>query len=605
MIQFEILRPWAFLFLIPLLGLCLFQNRILHMWRGVIDERLVNELLVKQTNKRNASSILFALSLFCSVIAMAGIQFREIDVSLYKPKTPVVLLLDLSLSMRAKDVSPNRFNAAVFKTYDLLKALNGYPVGLVVFSNEPYIIAPTTTDSSVIEKHMPLMNFNLMPAQGTVLHRAIDEAARLIRTTGAENGDIFLLSDGGEEREDLDERTVQAAERLAKNGGRLFVLGIGTREGGVLTDRNDKLITDELNAPVRHQLRDEFLKNLASIGKGAYASVSPSSNEDIQFLLEVQKRIYVQTQKTDYTGKTVLDEGFWFLLPLLILFPVFFVQGRLGVIAFLLCLPAFPAKATVSFADLFTSSYDKIMRRIDNREFQEAQQEALKTKDFDVIYNIGTTFIHKGKYKNAVDVLTVAVSLNPENENAAVNLEIAQKLLKQEEQGNGGDSGFGGKDGQNKERSGESGDSDNGEREEIIPEGEDEAEPDEKEGEGKSENKKGEQNKSNRKETEKESKTGADTQSGSKQKGDAKQTEETDKNQNDGRKTSDNDSSGNSTERQKENQNDSTPDGEGKPLDNTLKRIQEDPAALLKHKINTLYNSKRYENDGTQGVPPW
>lgn len=606
MTNFEILRPYAFLFLIPLLFLCVFQSRILHKWKDVIDPRLTDALLVKRTDRKRRiqAGILMFAAFACAVFAMAGIKVREIDGSLYRPTTPAILMLDLSQSMRAKDVPPSRFSAAIFKTYDLLKELNGLPVGLIVFSAEPYVITPATTDSSVIEKHLPLMNFNLMPSQGTVYHRAIDEALKLLKSTGASSGDVFLLTDGGEDNEDLEKMALQSAKALSKNGGRLFVLGFGTQDGAFLTDKNDRLMKDVMSRPVKHAIREDFLKKLASAGKGAYASVSPHSNEDVLFLIQAQKRTYLQTQKTDFTGKTAVDEGYWFLLPLLILFPFFLVRGRLGVIAFLLCFPAFSARADGgALRRFFIFPYDEIQAKIERMDFDGAQAASLKTNDFDIIYNTGTTFIYKGKYQNAADTLSVAVRLKPDDENAAVNYEIALRLLKQKNQGDGGDNGSGGERGQNDDEKGKQGDADNGERPEQQDGSDDQADNDNTKNGGNIAKGAGDTHGKSGQPDAAKARKDAESQDGGIGDDNARENKENNENQQD----KGNSSSNSSTDELQDNavSANSEQSGGDKPSDRTLKRVREDPAALLKYKINAVYSAGRYQDEDIGEVEPW
>lgn len=597
MTNFEFLRPYAFLFLIPVFFLCVFQSRILHKWKDVIDPRLTDALLVKRTDKKRRiqSGILMFAAFLSTVVAMAGVTVREIDGSLYKPTAPAVLMLDLSLSMRAKDVPPNRFSTAIFKTYDLLKELNGLPVGLIVFSAEPFVISPATTDASVLEKHLPLLNFNLMPTQGTVYHRAIDEALKLLKSTGASSGDVFLLTDGGEGDENLENAALQSAKALSENGGRLFVLGLGTQEGAFLTDKNDRLVKDIMAHPVKHAIREDFLKNLASVGKGAYASVSPHSNADVQFLTRAQKRAYLQTQKTDFTGKNAVDEGYWFLLPTLLLFPLFMVRGRLGVIAFLLCFPAFSANAQSGVLHrLFAFPYDEIQAQIERADFDGAQAASLKTNDFNIIYNVGTTFIYKGKYQNAADTLSVAARLKPNDENAAVNYEIARRLLKQKNQGDGGDRGSGGEHGQNEDEKGNKGGADNGERPDLQDGADDRANED------KTQN--GDVSAAGQNQEKQRAK--AENARGSDGGTDANKNEESNKNQQDKENSSSNENA--------DGQDGEPPPGDAQnqeggdtPTDRDLKRVREDPAALLKYKINAVFNSNRYKNERIGEVLPW
>lgn len=426
--EIAVLRPWAFWFLIPAVLFCLLRLKEVKAWFGVIDAHLLESLLMRFSVRLRSVFSFLAVFLICfsAVFALAGVSFRNKEAPLYTPKSPVIIALDLSLSMRVNDVAPNRFSRAVFKTYDLLKMLEGIPSGLVVFTDEPYQIVPATTDRGVAEAVLPLLNFNLMPSQGTRIDRALDEAVSMIEASGAVSGDVFLMTDGAEGAIGLQDKASAAAARLSEKGGRLFVLGVGTTKGGPLLKKENDPFLDRLGNPVHHRLKEAFLKELAVAGGGAYASVS-ADGSDMAFLHNAYGRLFADSEKADLTDKEKkADEGYWFLIPPLLAFPFLFLKGRFLAVLLLFSF-SFPACAA-PVSDWFLNPAAKADADFSKGDKEAAVKAALASGSFTMLYNIGTRLIYDQNYSQAIELLEKAVERRPENEDAQINLEIARRL---------------------------------------------------------------------------------------------------------------------------------------------------------------------------------
>ena len=424
--EIEVLRPWGFLFLLPAVLFCFFRFRAVQAWLGVIDTHLLDKLLVKTSVRlKKRLSVLLAVSgAFLLTFALAGVSFKKTKAPLYHPASPAVIVLDMSLSMKAKDVSPNRFSRAVFKVYDLLDELKGIPVSLIVFTDEPYLLIPSTTDKNVIETVLPLLSFSLMPSQGSRTDRAIAEALRSIRETGASFGDIFLITDGGNEAYEIQDRTDELVRFAASQGTRLFILGVGTPQGGRLLEKEDVPVLDALGNPVVHRLQEDYLKRLSVLGAGQYVRVR-TDNSDVDMLVKNVLNRWFATKKSDIGDSSATDGGYWFLIVPLMMFPFLFRKGRFFIIAGLM-LFSFPAKADIW--NYFLSPSGNAMRRLDLNEPEKAIETALQSGNFKALYNVGTRLIFLQKYPEAIELLEKAVSLRPNDENAQINLEIARRL---------------------------------------------------------------------------------------------------------------------------------------------------------------------------------
>lgn len=429
------LRPWAFWFLIPSLLFCFRAFGTSEAWGRAVDSHLLPFLSRGRSGQKRILPILSFFASICAVLAMVGVGVQRTNGTLYAPKTPVMIMADLSLSMRAKDVFPNRFSALQFKSYDILNGLKGMPVGFGIFANEPYSLLPTTTDKSVIENILPLLNFDLVPAQGSRIDRALEEAVRMLKSTGAKGGDIFLLTDGGEEVLAQQDDALKTAASFAKSGGRLFVLGIGTTAGAPLMQKDDTPITDRLGNPVHHRLKEEFLKKLALKGNGAYASVS-ADGSDTAFLMRSYARLFQDADASEINVKNdprTTDIGWMFLFPALLVFP--FLAGR-GALSVLLIFGFFSVPANAS--DLFLNAPARAEKALKSGDVSKALRIARDAEDFKTYYNTGTRLIRMENYDAAVEMLKAAVFENPNSEDAQINLEIAERLRNREPPPDGG-----------------------------------------------------------------------------------------------------------------------------------------------------------------------
>lgn len=443
--ELVVLRPWAFVFILPAVLYCFFNHRPVRAWIGVIDARLLPVLSVRAGSRfrKNAAFVLSFTAALCVVCALAGVCLKRTDTPLYHPKSPAVIVLDMSLSMKARDVEPNRFSRAVFKVYDLLDELRGVPTALIVFTDEPYPLISATTQKEAVEAILPLLNFSLMPSQGSRTDRALDQAVKAIEQTGAAYGDIFLVTDGGDDVFDIQDAALDIVRRAVKKGTRLFVLGVGTPAGAVLPAEDGRNILDALGNPVMHRLREDFLRRLAVAGNGEYARVR-SDGDDVKSLMRAKN---VQAgRKSDLTDtKREADAGYLFLLPVVALFPFVFRRGLFPVLLMLWATPA----AAASFQELFLSPSAAAAYFLNRGEQVKAVEIAEKSDDFTALYNTGTRLISLQNFAAAQMLLEKAVLKRPDDENAQINLEIAKRLNK-----NPPSDGEGDNDAQNPDQSG-------------------------------------------------------------------------------------------------------------------------------------------------------
>jgi Ca-activated chloride channel family protein len=224
-------------------------------------------------------SALWALLIF----AMAGPRWDYEDVHLFYPGNNLLILLDISRSMEADDVAPSRLGRARQEIQDLILQNRQVRLGLIAFASVPHVISPITEDTSTILNSLPALSPELARLQGSRLLQALDRAESLLGSLPEDSArSILLISDGDFDEPDL----IPRVEKLAKQGIRLHVLGIGTKEGARVPAPQGGWIRDRSGQPVQSALNEALLEDLARAGRGSY-QLADYRDDDTKKILEV------------------------------------------------------------------------------------------------------------------------------------------------------------------------------------------------------------------------------------------------------------------------------------------------------------------------------
>lgn len=195
----HLMRPgWLFL-LLPalLLALWLWRRRASSGgWSDAIDPALLPYLLSERAGRRRRNYLpwLF-LAWLLAVIAAAGPSTQKIPQPIHQTQDALVLVLDLSYSMKATDLAPSRLDRARQKILDLLAARKEGQTGLVAFAGDAHVVTPLTDDNPTIANLLPALSPDMMPLAGSDAAAAIALARELLHSAGISNGRILLLTD--------------------------------------------------------------------------------------------------------------------------------------------------------------------------------------------------------------------------------------------------------------------------------------------------------------------------------------------------------------------------------------------------------------------------
>ncbi len=255
-----------------------------------------------------------------AVLAMAGPRWDFTDVQFFRPEGNLVVLIDISRSMKVNDVRPSRLARARQELEDLIRQSQGIRIGLIAFASVAHVISPITEDTPSIRRVLPALSTDLGTLQGSRLSSAIERGRQLIASQpGSEHNAFLLISDGDFAEPGLDGEI----KELAETGIQLHVLGIGTSEGGWVPGPNERTLVDMNRNPVLSRLNEPALQSLASAGQGIYQLADYHDSDTNKILSHVIKQTTFHSESTSQTR--IWHEQFYLLvfIILLLLVPQF------------------------------------------------------------------------------------------------------------------------------------------------------------------------------------------------------------------------------------------------------------------------------------------
>ncbi len=261
------------------------------------------------------------------VIAAANPQVGTKMAEVKQTGIDVFILLDVSYSMIAEDIKPNRLEKAKYQISNLIQKLRGDRIGLIIFAGEAYIQFPLTTDYSAANLFLSAVDENSVPQQGTAVAAAINMANRSFDSLNTEKV-IVIISDGEDHEGDLD----AAIKDADAKGVKIYTIGLGSPDGAPIPvyDLRGRMMgfkKDNGGNTVLTKLDEETLRQIASDGKGKYFR---GTNYD-----DYLDRIYdelSELEQTEYGVKKVTDyedRFYYFLFPAIILLILeFFISDK-------------------------------------------------------------------------------------------------------------------------------------------------------------------------------------------------------------------------------------------------------------------------------------
>lgn len=219
---------------------------------------------------RSAKHWLFAIAIVLCLAALArpqaGFRWQEVK----RKGIDILFAVDTSKSMLAQDVNPDRLTRAKLAVSDLVEKLEGDRVGLIAFAGSSFLQCPLTLDYDAFRQSLDALDTSIIPKGGTDISAAIKEAGEAFSLGGQNHKILVILTDG----EDLESNGIAAAKEAARDGMRIFTVGVGSSAGELIPIPKESggvdFLKDERGQPVKSKLDDATLRKIAEETGGAY-----------------------------------------------------------------------------------------------------------------------------------------------------------------------------------------------------------------------------------------------------------------------------------------------------------------------------------------------
>ncbi|WP_372761717.1 VWA domain-containing protein [Pseudoalteromonas sp.] len=449
--DFEFIRP-ALLWLLPVAA-ALFFIALIKQKKTSSGQLIAPHLaqFVLNDEQHNSRQPLWLVALFCSlaIIFSAGPSFEKKQVPVYQSKNARVMVMDMSYSMYSTDISPNRLVQSRFKALDMIELFKEGDTALIAYAGSAYTISPLTNDATTLENLIPSLSPEIMPDKGSNVLAALEMAQTLLKQAGYLDGDIILITDGIEQQE-----YNEVTDFINSSAYRLNIYGIGTAqgapiqlpEGGFLKDRYGQIVIPTLNA--------KQLQRLAANSGGKFARYQPSSVDIATFA----PRANGELLKDDTPSHALwrIDAGIYGLLLLLPMALYLFRRAAfVGAVLFIGFLPPVPAYA-LELPTLLKNADQRALTAYQNKDYQQAAQAqssqlkgaalyqqgqfeaALKAfsedKSATGFYNYANALAKAGQLEAAIAAYEKAQAMQANFTEAADNQALVEQLLHQQQQ---------------------------------------------------------------------------------------------------------------------------------------------------------------------------
>ncbi len=446
--EFHFLRAgWILLIPIAILLIFFFKRRLLTIgnWEKLIDKRLLPYVMSRsQLSDNQYKWWVISLISVLSIIALAGPTWERIEQPSFRADQSLVIALDLSRSMNAQDITPNRLTRAKLKILDILERRQGAQVALIVYSANAFTVTPLTSDTDTIIALINSIDTSIMPSRGSYPALAIDKGLQLLNQASVSNGEIILVTDGG-----ITSDSFSSAQKLRDEGYRLSALGIGSMNGAPIPKETGGFITDNTGQITISRLEVDDLRDLVEIGGGSYTSIT-SNDQDIDTLLS---EVYSAVRESDdsITTDQWKEFGPWLLLIVVPFGSLLFRKG--WVFVFLLTImPIDNSVYALDWNDLWktrdqqgkeameSGDYDKAIELFEDSEwlaaahykagnYRQSANGYNNNSDIDHLYNHANSLAKIGQFEDAIENYEKVIAEEPNAEDALYNLNLLKDLL--------------------------------------------------------------------------------------------------------------------------------------------------------------------------------
>lgn len=279
------------------------------------DLNLINQLVPEVSKaKKNTKFILFIIGFSFLILGICNLQTGSKMQDVKREGADIMVCLDVSNSMMAQDLSPNRLERAKIAIENMIDKLQGDRLGIIVFAGEAYVQLPITTDYSSAKLFLEGINNKIVPVQGTNIADAINLSIESFGKDEGKNKAIVIITDG-ENNEEATSSAVDAAEEASKKNIVIHTIGVGSESGVPIPNIIDGIVSgykkDNQGNTVITKLDSKILQDISGATNGVYVQASSSDiglDVVLNKIAELDKKQLESKMYTDYE-----DQFQWFL----------------------------------------------------------------------------------------------------------------------------------------------------------------------------------------------------------------------------------------------------------------------------------------------------
>ena len=290
---------------------------VLQFWKYRMQKTFADSPLLKRLspNKSVFKSVLkiivLCLAFLCLTVALVNPKIGTKLETVKREGVDIVFALDVSKSMLAEDIAPNRLEKSKQLVTQIINNLASDRVGIIAYAGKAFPQLPITTDYASAKMFLQSMNTDMLSSQGTAINEAIKLAKTYFDDEEQTNRVLIIISDG----EDHSEQAAAVAEEASEEGIRIFTIGVGDVKGGPIPEKRNGVILnykkDNQGETVITKLNEETLKNIAAEANGAYIN-GANTNDVVENIREILNTM----DKTEFEAKQFADfkdQFQWFL----------------------------------------------------------------------------------------------------------------------------------------------------------------------------------------------------------------------------------------------------------------------------------------------------
>ncbi len=306
---------WFWLLFVPLGMLLLFLWT--QLWKKRTKRKFSDLKLLKRLSpdqslfKSVLKFITLSLGFLCLIIALVNPKIGTSLQTVKREGVDIVFAIDVSKSMLAEDIAPSRLEKAKQLTAQIINNLVSDRVGIIAYAAKAVPQLPITTDYSAAKMFLQNMNTDMLSSQGTAIDEAIQLSRSYYNDEEQTNRVLVIISDG----EDHNNLSLDVAEAAAKEGIKIFTIGVGTEKGGPMPIKRNGIVIsykkDQNNATVITKLNKKTLSKIASEANGTYVDGKNTSD-----VVETIGDILNKMDKKEFEAKEFAefkDQFQWFL----------------------------------------------------------------------------------------------------------------------------------------------------------------------------------------------------------------------------------------------------------------------------------------------------